>query len=250
MRLLELIRKKGKEYDDTHNFTCDVCGGEVFANERVCASCKKRLPWNNAEICPYCGRRVGEPGICLECKAELLKTDRARSLFLHEGEAARLVLRFKNGQRYLARTLAGLILPLCEAEFAETDALVYVPMTPRAERKRGYNQSRLLAERLSEMLGIPCLGCVEKRRETAAQKTLGRRERAENLRGCFHVTDRKILKHRNILIVDDTMTTGATASELADCLKRAGAKSVCLVTVTGVEKKFAFGDRRTEKERG
>lgn len=249
MRVFEFLRDKFRSYDDGHNFTCDICSREVFKGERVCAECRKTLPWNNGVICPLCGRKVGEPGICLECKAELMETDKARSLFLYEGEAARLVLRFKDGQRYLVRACTELLLPLVRSEFPDANALTFVPMTARAEKKRGYNQSRLLAEALSVKLGIPCYAFAEKRHETAAQKSLGRSARAENLKGSFHVTDRKGVKGARILIVDDTMTTGATASELAGCFRRAGAERVYLVTLTSVEKKFAFGDTRSEKER-
>ena len=91
-------------YDDEHNFTCDLCGREVFSGERVCAPCRKTLPWNDGPICPFCGRKVGEEGVCLECKQKPLATDLARSAFTHEMEAQRLVLRFKGGSRYLFRT--------------------------------------------------------------------------------------------------------------------------------------------------
>ncbi|MDE7158417.1 MAG: ComF family protein [Clostridiales bacterium] len=228
-------------YDDTHNFTCDVCGREVFGGERVCATCLKELPWNNAEICPFCGRKVKEAGTCLECKEKLLITEKARSAFTHEGEAMRLVIRFKNGNKYLVRTLAELLFPLLEREFAEADAVTFVPMTEKDEKKRGYNQSKLLAERLAQMSGKEFLNAAIKQRQTDSQKTLGRKEREKNLERCFHVTDRAAVKGKKILIIDDTLTTGATSSELADTLKRAGAKTVYLLTATSVEKKDPFG---------
>lgn len=244
MRLAE-FRKKFKaliaRYDDTHNFTCDVCGREVFGGERVCGQCMAALPWNAAPVCPLCGRKVGEEGICLDCKERPLAVKKARSAFLHEGEAARLVVRFKRGQKYLYRTLCDLMFPLLEREFPHTDAIVCVPMTAAAEKARGYNQSRLLAEELAKRSGKELLSPAEKRRETEAQKFLGRKEREENLKGCFHVHDRRSVRGRKILIVDDTLTTGATASELAGALLRAGAAEVDLLTVTSVPKKHPFG---------
>ena len=77
--------------------------------------------------------------------------------------------------------------------------------------------------------------------EGEGQKLLGVRERAKNLEGCFFVTDRKAVKGKRILLVDDTLTTGATLSELAGRLKRAGASKVYALTFTGVENKFPFG---------
>ena len=244
-RLKELVRK----YDDETNFTCDICGREVFGGERICADCYKRLPLNRGLVCPYCGRRVREEGACLECKEKPLKVKLARSACLHEGDAMALVLRFKKGRRYLYRTACDLVEPLLK-EFPDADAFTFVPMTAKAEKKRGYNQSRLLAEELARRSGLPCLALAVKQRETEQQKTLGRREREENLEGCFHVTDRAAAKGKKLIVADDTMTTGATASELADALLRAGAACVYLVTVTSVEKKQPFGKppRRRRKE--
>ena len=68
MKLFDFLSEKIKRYDDTHNFTCDVCEREVFAGERVCDKCLKALPLNNGEVCPLCGRKVGEAGVCLDCK--------------------------------------------------------------------------------------------------------------------------------------------------------------------------------------
>ena len=229
--------------EQSRNFTCDVCGREVFANERVCASCLESLPWNRAPVCPRCGRKVGEDGICLDCKQKPLVAAKARSCFLHEGEAARLVVRFKNGQKYLCRTLCDFLQPLAEKEFSKADAVTFVPMTEKAEKARGYNQSRLLAEELAARLGVEAVYPAVKRRETQAQKTLDRAGRAENLKGCFHVSDRKCVRGRHVLLVDDTLTTGATSDELADALLRAGAAEIGVITVTSVPKKEPFGKK-------
>lgn len=242
MNFFQRLRERIAKYDDGHNFTCDVCGREVFENERVCAQCKRELPWNNGHVCPICGRKVLEEGVCLECKQKPVGVDMARSAFLHEGEAAKLVVRFKRGRRYLYRTFSELLLPLLNQEFSGADALTFVPMTARAERKRGYNQSRLLAEELAVRCEKPVLYAVEKRKESKPQKTLGRTEREKNLEGCFHVTDRKAVKGKNLLIVDDTFTTGSTVSALSGALKRAGAASVCALTVTSVQYKNPFGN--------
>ena len=241
--IFEKLKNAVRRYEESHNFTCDICGREVFSNERVCADCKKHLPWNTPPVCPLCGRKVGEEGICLDCKQKPLAVKKARSCFLHEDEAARLVVRFKRGQKYLFRTLCDFLQPLAAKEFPEADAVTFVPMTEKAERARGYNQSRLLAEELARRCGLELLAPAVKRRETKAQKFLGRAERAENLKGCFHVQDRKAVHGRRILIVDDTLTTGATSSELAETLLRAGAFETFLVTVTSVRKKSPFGKK-------
>lgn len=242
MKLLDRFRKKVAHYDETHNFTCNICGREVFGGERVCAACMGSLPFVGAVCCPFCGRQVKEPGACLECKRKPLGVEKARSALVHEGEGARLVLRFKRGARYLFRTAADLMFPLMQ-EFPDVDLITFVPMTERAEKRRGYNQSRLLAEELSRRSGVPLYAGVVKRKETGAQKTLGRAEREKNLERCFHVNDRKGVKGKNILIIDDILTTGATVSELADTLKRAQAGRLFALTLTSVKNKHPFGQK-------
>lgn len=237
----ERLRAALRSYDVTHNFTCDLCDREVFANERVCASCRESLPKNDGIVCPFCGRKVREPGTCLECKQKPLAVAKARSVLLHEGRAAQLVHQFKNGAKYLAYTCAELALPLVQEEFPMADCITCVPMTKRARRRRGYNQSELFARALAERSGLPFIQPVDKPRDTQEQKTLSRREREKNLRGCFHVHDRKGVRDRNILIADDTLTTGATGSELATVLLRAGAQNVYLITITSVARKNPFG---------
>ena len=236
MKFFEFLKNAVKSYDETHNFTCDICGREVFQNERVCAPCMRVLPYIGETYCPFCGRKTLETGACLDCKTRPLTVEKARAVCTHEGAAARLVVAFKRGKRYLARTIAELMLPLLE-EFPNTELLVPVPMTEKSEKKRGYNQSRLLGQALSELSGIPYVEPVQKTRETSSQKLLTRQEREENLTGCFRVKERKAVRDKNVLIVDDTMTTGTTASEIARVLKNAGADEVNLLTFTSVQYK-------------
>ena len=136
IKLFHKIQELIDLYDDTHNFTCDVCGREVFGGERVCSVCMKELPFNNGAICPFCGRKVGEAGACLDCKEKPLGAQKARSIFTHEGKPMSMVLRFKSGEKFFCRTFAFLALPILKREFSDADVLTYVPMTP-ASQKRG-----------------------------------------------------------------------------------------------------------------
>ena len=239
-----------RAYDDTHNYTCDICAREVFAGERICESCRKTLPFIREPFCPLCGRKVAEEGACTECKRKRLPVDTARSVLLHEGEAARLILRFKRGGKYLYRTLAELMLPTLKEAFPTAEGLIYVPMTKKAEKKRGFNQSRLVAEELSRKTGLPLLDVVEKKRETPPQKSLGRDEREKNLEGAFHVTDEAEVKGKRLVIIDDILTTGATAGELAVVLKKAGAGEAFALTCTSVQNKTLFGDPPKREKKG
>lgn len=242
MNVFARLRERLRRYDRTHNFTCNLCEREVFSNETLCRDCLLHLPKNDGPVCPLCGRAVGEEGLCLECKEERPRTEKARSPLLHEGTGARLVVRFKRGEKFLVYTLCDILEPVLKKEFPEADALTFVPMTKKAEKKRGYNQSRLLAEELSVRTGMPMLDVAVKSKETAPQKTLGRKDRQKNLEGCFHIAHRVPVRGKSIVIVDDTFTTGATTGELADALQRAGAKTVYALTVTSVKNKNPFGE--------
>ena len=236
-KMVSSLREYGRRYDDSHNYTCDVCGREVFGGERFCERCRAALPYNVGIICPLCGRREKEEGICLTCKQKPVGVKKARSVFNHEGDAARLVVRFKRGEKYLGRTLGDELYALCNREFEGIDAIVAIPMTESTIKKRGFNQAEVLAERLGERWGVPVIAPVIKAHATRPQKFLGRRDREANLKGSFHVKDRKAVSGKTILIVDDTMTTGATVSEFADVLRRAGAKELYAATVTSVEER-------------
>lgn len=229
------------------NFTCDVCGRELFDGARICSDCIGRLPYIGI-CCPLCGRRVKEAGVCVECKARRLAAGKCRSVCTHDGEASRLVMRYKDGSRYLSTAIADLMLPVLKREFPDVQALVPVPATEAAKKRRGFDHVRLLAEALSSRCGVPVLDAVIKQKETAQQKTLSRREREKNLEGCFHVRDRAAVKDKILLIIDDTLTTGATVHELSGVLLRARAKRVDALTLTSVENRTPFG-LPSDKER-
>ena len=169
----------------------------------------------------------------MDCKAARPEFDLARSALVYEGEAMRLVLRLKRGEKFLSETLAQILLPMLE-DFADADALTFVPMTEKAEKERGYNQSKLLAERLAEASGLELLSSVRKLHETPPQKSLNLKQRRENLKSCFKIEDKKSFRDKKVVLIDDVLTTGATASELARRMKKAGAVRVYVLTVASV----------------
>jgi ComF family protein len=134
--------------------------------------------------------------------------------------------------------MADAVLPLVKEE--GEILLVPVPLTESRKKERGYNQAERLAEavekRLREAGVSACLdaGLLEKRRETELQKEKTRKERAENVRGAYHVKKRKACREKTILLVDDILTTGATGSECARLLLSAGAKKVVFLVAAAL----------------
>lgn len=232
------IRKRLIEIAFPLNFTCDICGVETFG-DNLCADCKKTVPFNDGTTCPLCGRRTVRPELCLECKEKPPRFKRAVSAIVHEDGGIILVKKFKSGGAYLKEFFADLLVKKLK-DFPPLDGIVFVPMTKKSLRKRGYNQSRLLAESVGERISVPViLSALEKIADTKEQKQLTKAERAENLSKCFKVSDPAAIKGKTLLLIDDVLTTGATAETLCGLLLNAGAAAVYLATVTCVENKVA-----------
>ena len=218
------------------NFTCELCGREIFDGGRLCGDCAKTVTFNDKNTCPVCGRRTATNALCIECKALAPKYKKAVSAIVYGDGGALLISKFKDGKAYLKDYFAELLAPKC-SEF-KVDGICYVPMTKSDERRRGYNQAKLLAKSLSAKLGVPLLdGAIVKIKRTYAQKTLTFDERKENLRSSFKA-DRSIVKGKKLLLVDDVMTSGATADVVCTELLKRGAAQVYFATAASVEYKL------------
>lgn len=235
-------------------FTCDICGIETFGSN-LCPDCLKSVTFNSGTTCPVCGRKTVRPEICLECKADAPLYKKAVSPLVYDGGVIRLIAKFKNGSGYLKDYFADLMATSFKA-LPAADCIVSVPVTPGAKRRRGYDQCKLLAHALSARTGVPVLdGAVLKVKKTREQKGLSLKERTENLEGSFRVAQPKDLKGKDVLLVDDVQTTGATAREMCKVLLKAGCKHVYFITAASVEYKPAFlkellaaKQKRTDKE--
>lgn len=217
-------------------FTCDLCGLETFDNN-LCPDCLKTVTFNDGATCPVCGRKTVRAEICLECKAQPPLFIQAVSPLVYDGGAIALIHKFKNGNAYLKEFFADIMSGKLVG-FPAVDCLVAVPMTAEAVKTRGYNQSELLAKSLSERVLRPFIkDAAEKVKATPPQKSLTRKERSENLEACFRIKNKEAVKGKRVLLVDDVMTTGATADALTKKLRLAGAEKVYVVTAVSVEYK-------------
>lgn len=216
------------------NFTCDICGIEIFSGDNLCEKCRDTVTVNNGTTCPVCGRKTPSSGLCLECKSQPPLYDKAVSPFVYAGGIQTLVHKFKGGEGYLREYFSRAMYAKC-GNFKDADGICFVPMTRYAENNRGYNQSELLAAEIAKMMNIPLLKhAVVKVKKTSSQKELTRKEREENLKSCFRA-DRAAVEGKTLILVDDVLTTGATADAVTKELKKRGAKKVYLVTAASVE---------------
>ncbi len=228
---------------------CPLCAARLGAGRRdpLCGACWERLERIVAPCCRRCGIPFGVfasddvsgetmPGglLCGSCRAARPPWAYARAA-AHYGECARDALHaFKfGGRRALASPLGDLLAELGPTlPLAAVDVVVPVPLHPRRERERGFNQSWLLARRLAATWGLTARADVLTRRvATAAQTDLGAAARRLNVRDAFTVRRPELVAGRHVLLVDDVLTTGATAAACAVALRVGGAATVGVVTV-------------------
>ena len=224
-----------KKYFYNPKWRCLACGKEIFSGD-FCDECLKTLPYNDGVICNHCGRAVIAPeNYCSTCKGILTSLDKCRSAFVYKPPISSLIkkMKYENG-KYLFNVFAEYLSQVYFKNYFNADYFTYVPMTEKSRRKRGYNQSQKLAEITAELTGVPLLDCIIKVKDTARQAKLGRVDRIKNLADAFRVSDKKSVNEKSIVIIDDVSTTGATAQVVAEKLKKAGAKSVYLLTIASV----------------
>lgn len=208
---------------------CRYCGEFVRRTQHLCDDCRDNVSVISGERCKHCGTEKKRCG----CKGHRMKYDGITAPFYYEGSAKAAVLRLKFSRKdYFAHILASDMAKsvLTEFENVEFDFIAYVPFTVRQKRLRIYNQSALIAERLSFVLKIPLQNVLVKNFETGVQHSLRGHERTGNVAGVYDVSFDADVKGKTVLLVDDIKTTGATLNECAKVLKIRGAERVYCVT--------------------
>ena len=213
---------------------CPLCGGEPHEGvpNMLCDTCLSKLRFVKEPLCPGCGGELsGILEVCPDClKAERRPWAKAVSVFRMGGEAAELIYNFKyRGRPELARPLGILAAQALAQSGIKPDALVPTPLHWFRLLQRGYNQAELLCEAISSETGIPVVHALIRRKWTYQQARLKRKDRIENLRKAFSVSDSTPCQNRSILLVDDVMTTGSTLSAAAGTLLEAGAKELSVL---------------------
>ena len=220
---------------------CAGCGTIVEAQGSFCPSCWAGLPFITAPMCAACGlpfASAAEDGaLCGACLARPPRFE-ARAALAYEGPAREVVLRLKHADRpHLAVDMVG-HLRRAAGDWLDGDALlVPVPLHRWRLWRRGYNQAAELAKVLGKATGTPVrVDALRRVRATRSSQGLNPRQRRRNVAGAFRVADRAraAVAGRCIILVDDVLTTGATADACARALKRAGAASVRLLTLARV----------------
>jgi ComF family protein len=166
------------------------------------------------------------------CINHPLTIDGIRSVFLYQGTVRQAILQLKYKHlKTVAAPLAGLLLEFLSSHPMKGEVLMPVPLHPRRLRERGYNQSSLLAQELSKLTGAPLVEdtLIRVRDAVPQARTKSALERRQNVKDAFAC--KQGLEGKQILLIDDVCTTGATLDACATALKSAGASSVRGLTV-------------------
>lgn len=197
------------------------------------------------ERCPYCFKIIEPEAVaCERCLKTLEQKQRpivrgamgyrCVSSFIYAGSVRRalILVKFRDRTQFI-RPLAAILAKDILSSFAEYtfDAVTYVPMHPKDQRRRGFNQSELLAGELSRLLGVELIHALTKVKRTKAQHTLTYQERKKNLSGAFSLTDRESVKGKAILLIDDIITSGNTLGTCCKKLNTAKPSLICCAAV-------------------
>lgn len=214
---------------------CPVCDRPVEpAGALICRKCEGKVGYVREPVCMKCGKPLENAGqeYCRDCGIRSHYYDRGAAVFIYRS-VDRSIYRFKyeGRQEYAAWYGEEMAKRLRDRlEKWAPDALVPVPIHPARLRKRGYNQSGLIAEEMGRKAVIPVKQWVRRVVDTAPQKGLGIAERQKNLEKAFKIVSSEV-KSKSVVVVDDIYTTGATVDAVACALRRAGAARVFFVAL-------------------
>lgn len=223
------------------NLKCFICNRDIPADENktYCDHCAENSPFNKGHRCKVCDTQIsGDSLVCDFCQSHHRSFNKALAPMKYEGDIKNLVLKLKNDNaKYLAPKMAKLMADRINDESLDVDIIIPIPLSPKSLKKRGYNQSELLATELGKILNKEVnLTALSKIKETKHQKELTYLDRQKNLHDAFKVTDKKAVFGKNILLVDDVITTCATANECSKVLSKF-AKRVYVVSFARSEYK-------------
>lgn len=212
--------------------TCLLCNDPADTAQPLCSACEAELPWLGGH-CAICALPL--PGTGLTCGACLKRPPafaRVEVPWRYDFPVDSLITRFKhqaqwNYGRLLAEQLAEHLQHAFNEGLPRPQWLLPVPLSRQRQRQRGFNQAQMLAQWLGQHLHIAVNSqCLQRIRDTPAQQGLDAHTRRRNLRQAFRVQQSSLLAGRPVALVDDVLTTGATATCLARLLLQAGASRV------------------------
>lgn len=201
---------------------CVLCGQQGDHQISICQPCHDDLPIIKSG-CHYCGHPILVQGICGQCQHQPPAFDTSIIPYHYQKPVDLFIQQFKyNAKLYYGELLSQLLIAHLKKNAVNLpQALIPMPLHPRRQRERGFNQALEITKSISRHLDIPIIkNAVIRSKNTLSQTTLSAKERKKNMRQVFELTD-KTIQYHHVAIIDDVVTTGVTVNELAKTLKRA-----------------------------
>lgn len=214
--------------------------GESSVHNLICSQCWSKVKINLPPFCHSCGRHLEKgnltKNICPRCLRTKLHFDRAFCPCVYTGVIKELIHLFKyNGKDHLGPALSGLMIDFIKEynlPMDYLDLIIPIPLHKERFREREFNQAQILSNNISKEFNKEMANdCLMRMRHTKTQTELDLGQRMANVKGAFSLTKKTAIKGKNILLIDDVLTSGATSSEAAYALKDAGAAIVFVLTL-------------------
>jgi ComF family protein len=227
---------------------CMSCRAPVAEPGALCAACWQTIRFLDGPMCERCGLVFefdpGGPTLCAACEAKPPAYDKARAVMRYDEASRAPILALKHGDRLdFAPGFTRWLDRGGRALLEETDVILPVPLHPYRLWRRRYNQSAELARALARLTAKPCdLLALTRARDTPSQGAMvSAKARRRNMLGAFRVSPgrKSAIVGRNLLLIDDVLTTGATVDACARALKRAGAGKVFVLALARVVRPLA-----------
>ncbi|MEO0566232.1 MAG: ComF family protein [Pseudomonadota bacterium] len=224
---------------------CSLCGDMVESDFGLCGPCWRDTPLISGLCCDICGANLpgddtGHAERCDDCLKIARPWSRGRAALIYRGNARRLVLSLKHGDRHDIVPLASKWMAQAAKPILQTDALIApVPLHWTRLLTRRFNQAALLSQAVAERIGLAsCPDLLERRRKTPTLKKMTYDQRFDALDGAItvHKGRKHRLVNRSVILVDDVMTSGATLSAAAQACLHAGAKDVNVLLLARAQK--------------
>lgn len=213
-----------------------------------CLACEGTIEQGENDICSICRINLPRTGFHLDTQNTVaqkfwgrtqIKYAMAYLFFKKEGHVQKLLHQLKyNNEPQIGEILGNWYAQeLQENDFYKNfDILIPVPMHPKKQKKRGYNQSAYFGKGIAQVWQIPHLeNGITKTKNTISQTKKSREERYNNMKDGFEISDKEAIKDKNILLLDDVITTGATLEACANLLLENGAKTVSIATIASTQ---------------
>jgi len=220
---------------------CIFCEDIIPIEEEraICKNCKNIISFVKGKVCQKCGKLLEDDmskDVCIDCIKNTQYYDKGLALFVYEGLVRDMIYRFKyGGHKEYAKYLGEFLSEKIRKERLEEkiDLIIPIPIHSNRRKKRGYNQCEELAKVISKKLNIPMNASVLiRKKETKPQSGLSFTQRKNNMKDAFELKNTFDIYHKNILLIDDIYTTGATINSCSKLLKKKNANEVYFLTLS------------------